>query len=141
MLKQEASTNSFDPGPLLHALTALQKGDFAARLPENATGIGREIAKAFNGVVALNKNLANELQRVGSAAKADKKVSRSKKQPSAKGSWAKSFESVNSIVDTISQTHTVEARNGGAPRITRRSRTAENCGRIEERRFLGSLAR
>ena len=112
MLKQEASTNSFDPGPLLNALTALQKGDFSAHLPENATGISREIAKAFNGVVQLNKNLADELDRVGSAAKTDKKVSRSKKLPRAKGAWAKSFNSVNTIVDTMSRSRVPEARNG-----------------------------
>ncbi len=114
MPKQEASTNSFDPGPLLHALTGLQKGDFTARLPENSTGLEREIAKAFNAVVALNKNLAGELERVGSAAKTDRKIARSKKLPRARGSWAKTFNYVNTIVDTMSRPHREEGRNGAA---------------------------
>src|SRR6185369_12267899 len=114
MPKQEASTNSFDPGPLLHALTGLQKGDFSARLPEKSTGIEREIAKAFNAVVALNKSLAGELERVGSAAKADRKVARSRKLPRARGAWARTFGYVNNIVDTMSRPRREESHNGVA---------------------------
>src|SRR3989442_12229911 len=97
MLNKEVTTNSFDTNQMLHALMALKKGDFSARLPENATGVEREIAKAFNGIVELNKSLANELERVSGAAKADQKIGRSKKLPAARGSWAKGFKTVKTI--------------------------------------------
>src|SRR6266851_834293 len=103
MLNQKVDANSFDTGPLLQALMALKKGDFSARLPEESTGMEREIARAFNGIVELNKSLANELERVSEASRADRKITRSKKLPAAKGAWAKSFKSVNTIVDIMAK--------------------------------------
>src|SRR5258708_8537452 len=91
MLKHEASTSSFDPGPLLHALMALHKGNFDTRLPENSTDIGREIAKAFNEVAALNKDLADELERVGSGATKDRNSPRTTTCLPARGPRPKPF--------------------------------------------------
>ena len=114
MLNQKVSTTSFDAGPILQALKALKKGDFSARLPEGSSGVAREIAKAFNEVAELNKSLADELERVGDASKADRKIARTKKLPPATGAWAKSFKSVNTIVDIMARPRPKESHNGGA---------------------------
>jgi HAMP domain-containing protein/CheY-like chemotaxis protein/signal transduction histidine kinase len=117
MLNQKLGTNSFDVGPLLQALMALEKGDFSARLPERSTGVGQEIAKAFNAIVELNQSLANELERVSGAARSDRKIKRSKKLPRAKGSWAKSFKSVNAIVDIIARPSAKKDLNGAEAKL------------------------
>src|SRR6266404_1287175 len=114
MLNQKASTTSFDAGPILQALKALKKGDFSTRLPEGSAGVDREIARAFNDVAELNKSLADELERVSGASKADRKIARTKKLPPATGAWAKSFKSVNAIVDIMARQRPKEAHNGGA---------------------------
>src|SRR5947207_4816162 len=111
MLNQKVGTNSFDAEPLLQALMALKRGDFSARLPEESTGVGREIARAFNGIVDLNKSLAKELERVSGASKTDRKITRNKKLPGAKGEWAKSFKSVNAIVDIMAKPGAKKATN------------------------------
>jgi len=103
MLNQKTSATSFDTAPLLQALRALKKGDFAARLDGDSTGVSREIAEAFNDIVELNKSLASELERVSGAAGSDRKVTRNKKLPPAKGAWAKSFKCVNDIVDHMAE--------------------------------------
>ena len=112
MLNQKVSTTSFDASSVLQALKALKKGDFTARLSESSPGVGREIARAFNDVVELNKSLADELERVSGASKADRKIARTKKLPPATGAWAKSFKSVNTIVDIIAQPRPKEAHSG-----------------------------
>ncbi|PYT09476.1 MAG: hypothetical protein DMF60_02535 [Acidobacteria bacterium] len=120
MLNQKVGTNSFDAEPLLQALMALKKGDFSARLPEESTGVGREIARALNGIVDLNKSLAKELERVSGASKTDRKITRNKKLPGAKGEWAKSFL---------------------RRQVTHGQSTAEDSRCFEGRRLFGSFAR
>ena len=109
MLNQKTSATSFDTAPILQALKALRKGDFSARLVGDSTGVSKEIAEAFNDVVELNKSLASELERVSGAAAANRKITRNKKLPRARGAWAKSFNFVNDIVDHIAQ------RSAGRP--------------------------
>src|SRR6185503_12165780 len=53
-----------DPRQLLRALSALKRGDFTARLPEDTDGLGGKIADTFNEVVDLNQRLAAELERL-----------------------------------------------------------------------------
>src|SRR6267142_6531351 len=117
MLNQKVGTNSFDAGPLLQALMALKKGDFSAHLPEESTGVGREIAKAFNGIVELNKSLANELERASGGSKTGRKITRNKKLPQASGEWAKSFKSVNAIVDIMAKPNAKKATNGADDKL------------------------
>jgi HAMP domain-containing protein/CheY-like chemotaxis protein/signal transduction histidine kinase len=103
MPKPESVTAVFDPGPLLNALIALEKGDFSVRLPEDTQGVEGKIARAFNGIVNLNTSLAGELARVGESLQTDAKVARNKKLPAARGSWLKAFKSVNAIVDATAR--------------------------------------
>jgi len=47
---------------LLRALRALQKGDFAVRLPLDMDGSDGKVAQAFNDVVEMNQSIADELR-------------------------------------------------------------------------------
>ena len=64
---------------LLHALTALKKGQAGVRLPSEWIGVAGKVADAFNEVVELNERMAGELgrlsQAVGKAGKLSKRLS------------------------------------------------------------------
>ena len=47
---------------LLAALRAFRRGDFSVRLPKGLTGVGGEIAEAFNDVVELEDGADSEKQ-------------------------------------------------------------------------------
>jgi HAMP domain-containing protein/CheY-like chemotaxis protein/signal transduction histidine kinase len=114
MLNQKVDSDSSSAALLLHALKALERGDFSAHLPEQSSGIEREIARTFNGIVKLNKNLADELGRVNGDEKTREKP-RARKLPPAKGEWAKSFKAIDEISDTIVKPQPKASRNGSAP--------------------------
>jgi len=117
MQNQKVSA-AFDAGPLLKALKALKKGDFSARLPEGSSGAGREIAKAFNDIVALNRGLSSELERVSKGPDAKPKTAQKPKLPPATGGWAKSFKSVNAIADIMAGKAPGEGKEPGADGIS-----------------------
>ncbi|MGH9759519.1 MAG: hypothetical protein ACREAC_01620, partial [Blastocatellia bacterium] len=102
MPNQQAASASYDSNQLLQALLALKDGDFSARLPEPRSGPEREIAKAFNSVAALNRKLASELELASKAPARNGKVQRRPVPAGAKGSWAKAFNSVNGIIERVS---------------------------------------
>src|SRR5271168_318577 len=52
---------------LLHAFTALRKGQSGVRLPPEWTGVAGKVADAFNQVVEMNEHLASELERLSKA--------------------------------------------------------------------------
>jgi HAMP domain-containing protein/signal transduction histidine kinase/CheY-like chemotaxis protein len=55
------SKEQSDATTLLNALTALQSGDFAVRLPLDWNGMAGKVAGAFNEIVAANQRSAQEL--------------------------------------------------------------------------------
>src|ERR1700761_3885124 len=58
-------SGAFDPHELLHALQAMQVGDFSVRMAGDRTGIEGKIADTFNAIVAANPPMAPQLQPVG----------------------------------------------------------------------------
>ena len=56
--------DALDTVRLLHALDALEKGDFSVRLPLEWTGVAGKVADTFNRVVVLNQRMVRELERV-----------------------------------------------------------------------------
>jgi HAMP domain-containing protein/signal transduction histidine kinase/CheY-like chemotaxis protein len=61
------SEEPFQAKTLLNALTALNGGDFAVRLPMDWTGTSGKVAQAFNKVVASNERRAQELAQLHQA--------------------------------------------------------------------------
>src|SRR5215813_9748376 len=115
MLNQKADSSSSN-ADLLQALKALERGDFSAQLPEHASGIEREIARTFNGIVRLNRRLASDLERVSSGAESKEKISPNKKSPPARGQWAKSFSALDTIAVTMA-TPTLKAMRNGSTAV------------------------
>src|ERR1700750_543708 len=58
-------TGALDPHELLHALQAMQVGDFSVRMAGDRTGIEGKIADTFNAIVSANQRMAEQLERVG----------------------------------------------------------------------------
>ena len=58
-------SGAFDPHELLHALQAMQVGDFSVRMAGDRTGIEGKIADTFNAIVSANQRMAEQLERVG----------------------------------------------------------------------------
>ena len=54
-----------DLGVILACLQTMRAGDFSVRLPGSWTGLAGKIADTFNDIVAVNQQMAQELNRVG----------------------------------------------------------------------------
>src|SRR6188508_895270 len=87
-----------DPRQLLRALTALGRGDFTVRLPDDWVGLGGKIADAFNGVVERNQRLASELDRISKAVGKEGKLNQRASIGDVSGSWADSVAAVNALI-------------------------------------------
>jgi HAMP domain-containing protein/CheY-like chemotaxis protein/signal transduction histidine kinase len=103
-----------DPRQLLRALSALKKGDFSARLPEDWDGVGGKIADAFNDVVSLNQRLAGELDRLSRVVGKEGKLGQRGNIGDASGAWAGSMNCVNALISDLVSPTTDTARVIGA---------------------------
>ena len=86
---------------LLHALLALKKGDFTARLPLDLEGMDGKIADAFNNVVELNQRMAEELERMSRVVGKEGKISQRAQMGDVTGSWKASVDSVNTLITDL----------------------------------------
>ena len=60
-----AEPMSAELSAILASLQTMRAGDFSVRLPGSWTGLAGKIADTFNDIVAVNQQMAHELQRVG----------------------------------------------------------------------------
>jgi hypothetical protein len=104
------SSSQLEPKLLLKSLRAFRRGDFAARLPLDLTGIDGEIAEAFNDIVELNQGLARELDRVARAVGKDGRIGERGKLPAATGGWNDCVDSVNAMIGDLVQPTTRKSR-------------------------------
>ena len=63
-----------DAKPILGALRALGKGDFAVRLPMDQTGMAGAIAEAFNDIAQQIAESTDELDRISLAVGKEGKI-------------------------------------------------------------------
>ena len=90
-----------EKGILLKALVALRNGDFSIHLPTDWIGSNGKIADTFNDIVDLNLNMARELDRLSKVVGKEGKLSQRASLSSAKGAWADTILSVNSLIDDL----------------------------------------
>ena len=95
---------------LLHALTAATEGDFSIRLPARRRGLMGQIAARYNELVELNANRAKELARVGRVIGREGRMTERMAVGTARGSWATSVDSINSLIDDLVRPTTEVAR-------------------------------
>jgi HAMP domain-containing protein len=92
---------STDSIRLLQALTALERGDFSVRLPEEWTGIAGKVADTFNRVVAMNERMTRELARASRVVGKEGKLSQRASLGDVTGSWQAAISSVNELIEDL----------------------------------------
>ncbi len=90
-----------DARALLGALRAMRDGDFTVQLPGDWVGLNGKIADTFNEIVAANRKMAEELDRVGQAVGKQGKTRQRVKLDRRSGAWAGMENSVNNLVDDL----------------------------------------
>jgi len=88
---------------LLTVLKRVKKGDFSARLPLKGDGIQLMIAENFNDLVELLTDVAGELERAGHTVGKEGRIKQRVSLPNAYGSWASSINSINTLIDDLTQ--------------------------------------
>jgi HAMP domain-containing protein/signal transduction histidine kinase/DNA-binding response OmpR family regulator len=88
---------------VLEALRALRSGDFDVSLPRNYTGVAGDIAQTLNDVIAFNRRLASELERLSFAVGKDGRLGQRASLPAARGAWESCIENINALVDDLVQ--------------------------------------
>src|SRR5690349_22654620 len=86
---------------ILHALTAIKKGDGSVRLPEHWTGLAGKVAEALNEVVDLNERMADELARLSRVVGKDGQVKQRGSVGDVRGFWRNSIDSENALIDDL----------------------------------------
>ena len=104
----------FDKRSLQQALNALKQGDFSVKLPADWTGLDGKIADTFNEIVDLNQHMAHELERLRTVVGKEGKLSQRANVGTAKGAWAETILSVNSLIDDLVHPTSETARVIGA---------------------------
>jgi methyl-accepting chemotaxis protein len=99
---------------ILHALVALKKGDFSARLPMDWTGVPGKISDAFNDVIEMNERMASELSRLSRVVGKEGKINERAHRGDAVGAWADAIDSVNALIGDLVQPTLDTARVIGA---------------------------
>ena len=112
-LERSAAT-TLDIRQLLRVLTAVKKGDFTVRMPEEKTGTAGKVADTLNDIIELNERMANEFARIGNAVGKEGRIGQRATVSGAVGSWAACVESVNQLVADLVQPTTEMARVIGA---------------------------
>src|SRR6266487_1072804 len=79
---------------LLRTLTAVKKGDFAARMPVEFTGTAGKIADLLNEIVEMNERTTSEIVRISDVVGKEGKLNQRANIPGANGSWSTICESV-----------------------------------------------
>ena len=105
---------ALDKRSLLKALTSLKRGDFAAELPSEWTGIDGKIADTFNEIVDLNRKTVRELDRLSRVVGKEGKLSQRATVGAATGAWADTIISVNALIDDLVHPTSETARVIGA---------------------------
>ena len=99
---------------VLGALTDLKKGNPAAQLPQDWTGVFGKVADAFNDVVAENLRMSHELARLSKVVGKEGKLKERASVPNASGFWRDSADSINSLIGDLVHPTSEVARVIGA---------------------------
>jgi HAMP domain-containing protein/CheY-like chemotaxis protein/GAF domain-containing protein len=86
---------------LLDALRAARDGEVGMRLSAQKSGVMGDVAKAFNSLAERREGLTDELGRVSKVIGREGRMTERAKLKNAKGSWADSVDSVNSMIDDL----------------------------------------
>jgi HAMP domain-containing protein/CheY-like chemotaxis protein/GAF domain-containing protein len=86
---------------LLHALRSARDGEAGVRLPARKSGVMGDVAKTFNQLVGRQQALTGELGRIGRLIGREGRMTERAQVKGAKGNWAESVDSVNTLIDDL----------------------------------------
>ncbi len=86
---------------LLEALRSARDGETGVRLPARKSGVMGDVARAFNQLADRREGLQDELGRVSKVIGREGRMTERAHLKGAKGSWAESIDSVNSMIDDL----------------------------------------
>ncbi|MGH7907918.1 MAG: hypothetical protein ACREP6_14940, partial [Candidatus Binataceae bacterium] len=110
--KKPASSNS-DPflSELLHALTALDRGDFSIRLHANGDkGVKGQIVRSLSSIAERSQSITNEISRVERAITLEGRMTERIALRAGGGGWSSVLESMNALISGSMQPTTEVAR-------------------------------
>jgi len=110
----ERKLDGLDEKLLLKVLTDFKRGDFAARLPDDLTGMPGKIADALNEVIETSSRVERELQRVGRVVGKEGKINQRANLGDVSGGWLSKVESVNTLIEDLTAPTIEMARVIGA---------------------------
>ncbi len=96
-----AESASPDLAVILASLQTMRAGDFSVRLPGSWTGLAGKIADTFNDIVAVNQQMAHELNRVGQVVGKEGKTRERARFHESKGAWGQMEGSINTLVEDL----------------------------------------
>ncbi len=124
---------------LLSALCALRDGDTSIRLPAEWTGVPGKVADVFNEIAELNQRMSQELERLSTTVGKEGRLSQRGSLAEARGSWLRSIDSVNELIDDLVHPISETARVIGAVAQGNLSQTM--ALEIEDRPLKGEFLR
>jgi len=93
--------DTIDVKILLQFLAEVKAGDFTARMPLEWTGVAGKVADGLNEVIIANEAIGAELERVSRVVGKQGELSQRVVLGGWTQSWARSVESVNSMIDDL----------------------------------------
>jgi HAMP domain-containing protein/CheY-like chemotaxis protein/signal transduction histidine kinase len=138
--KEQKMSDEVAQQRLLEALCAVRDGDFSVQLPVHWEGIQGKIADCFNAIVASNRHLSQELDRVGQVVGREGQTRKRLAVTNHSGAWLGMQQSVNNLIDDLVrpiETMT-EATAGVAKGDLTRTVPLETDGRPLQGEFLRS---
>src|SRR5947209_7157247 len=95
----ERKLDGLDQKLLLSVLTDFKRGDFAARMPSDLTGMPGKIADVLNEVIDTSSRVERELQRVGRVVGKEGKITHRANLGNVSGGWLSKVDSVNALIE------------------------------------------
>ena len=110
----DAGSRYVDSKRLLAVLTAVSRGDFSGRMPEESDGLTGEIYAKVNEIIAKNETLTSELGRISEVVGKEGKIAQRAAMVDASGGWELCIDSVNTLITDLARPTTEVARVIGA---------------------------
>ena len=98
---QAEDQTPLDLRELLAALEAVRDGDFSVRMPSGHVGLAGKVADTFNDIVASNRRMALELERVGQVVGREGRTRQRVTLVRNDGAWGEMQESINTLIDDL----------------------------------------
>ncbi len=131
--------SGLDASQVLHALTALKKGDFSVRLPMEWTGLAGKVADTFNDLADTLEHSTENLNEISRVVGKEGKLGERLPASEMGGGWKERVESVNTLITCLVHPISETARVIGAVATGDLSQTM--AVEIEGRRVQGEFLR